>query len=92
MIQYRIQSIPRLARREYGTTGLATAVVAAALLAKAAGGDVPAITSLADRTDGKVAQALIGDSEEDGVPLVHTITRKLSNLMRNLKSIGAPLQ
>jgi hypothetical protein len=103
VIQYRIQSIPRLARREYGTTGLtsriaadccslATAVVAAALLAKAAGGDVPAITSLADRTDGKVAQALIGDSEEDGVPLVHTITRKLSNLMRNLKSIGAPLQ
>jgi hydrogenase maturation factor len=90
-----------LARREYGTLtsriaadccSLATAVVAAALLAKAAGGDVPAITSLADRTDGKVAQALIGDSEEDGVPLVHTITRKLSNLMRNLKSIGAPLQ
>ena len=46
--------------------------IAAALLAKAAGGDVPAINSLADRTDGKVAQALIGDSDEDGVRLVHT--------------------
>ena len=39
--------------------------------------DVPAINSLADRTDGKVAQALIGDSDEDGVRLVHTITRKI---------------
>ena len=39
--------------------------------------DLPAINSLADRTDGKVAQALIGDSEEDGVRLVHTITRKI---------------
>ena len=29
--------------------------IAAALLAKAAGGDVPAINALADRTDGKVA-------------------------------------
>jgi hypothetical protein len=49
----------------------------AALLAKAAGGDVPAINSLADRTDGKVAQALIGDSEEDSVRLVHTIIRRI---------------
>ena len=39
--------------------------IAAALLAKAAGGDVPAINALADRTDGKVAQALIGDAGED---------------------------
>ncbi len=51
--------------------------IAAALLAKAAGGDVPAINSLADRTDGKVAQALIGDSEEDAVRLHHTIIRKI---------------
>jgi hypothetical protein len=51
--------------------------IVAALLAKAADGDVPAINSLADRTDGKVAQALIGDSEEDAVQLVHTITRKI---------------
>ncbi len=50
--------------------------IAAALLAKAANGDVPAINSLADRTDGKVAQALIGDSEEDAMQ-VHTIVRKI---------------
>ena len=48
----------------------------AALLAKAANGDVPAINSLADRTDGKVAQALIGDSQEDAMQ-VHTIVRKI---------------
>ena len=57
--------------------------IAAALLAKAASGDVPAINSLADRTDGKVAQALIGDSEEDGVRLVHTIRRRIVEPMRN---------
>jgi len=51
--------------------------IAAALLAKAGDGDVPAINALADRTDGKVAQALIGDSEEDGVRLHHTIIRKI---------------
>jgi hypothetical protein len=50
--------------------------IAAALLAKAASGDVPAINSLADRTDGKVAQALIGDSQEDAMQ-VHTIVRKI---------------
>jgi hypothetical protein len=33
-------------------------------------------------TDGKVAQALIGDSEEDGVRLVLTITPRLSSLAR----------
>jgi hypothetical protein len=51
--------------------------IAAALLAKAAGGDVPAINSLADRTDGKVAQALIGDASEDALRLHHTIVRKI---------------
>jgi len=50
--------------------------IAAALLAKAAHGDVPAINALADRTDGKVAQALIGDVSEDAVQ-VHTIVRKI---------------
>jgi Family of unknown function (DUF5681) len=50
---------------------------AAALLAKAGGGDVPAINLLADRTDGKVAQALIGDASEDAVRVHHTIVRKI---------------
>jgi len=30
-----------------------------------------------DRTDGKVAQALIGDSEQDAVRVHHTIVRKI---------------
>ena len=51
--------------------------IAAALLAKAAGGDVSAINTLADRTDGKVAQALIGDSEHDSMQVHHTIVRKI---------------
>jgi hypothetical protein len=37
---------------------------------------VPAINALADRTDGKVAQTLIGDASEDAVQ-VHTIVRKI---------------
>jgi hypothetical protein len=39
--------------------------IAAALLAKASTGDVPAIKELAERYDGKVAQAVIGGDEED---------------------------
>ena len=50
--------------------------ISAALLAKAASADVPAINALADRTDGKVAQALIGDSEQDAMQVHRTIVRK----------------
>ena len=74
------KKVPSARPQSRGTAGddhKALRKIAAALLAKAAGGDVPAINSLADRTDGKVAQALIGDSEEDGVRLIHTITRKI---------------
>jgi len=51
--------------------------IAAALLAKAAGGDVSAINVLADRTDCKVAQALGGDGDQDAVRVHHTIVRKI---------------
>ena len=51
--------------------------IAAALLAKAGNGDVPAINALADRTDGKVAQTLVGDSEQDAMQVHHTIVRKI---------------
>ena len=34
-------------------------------------------STLADRTDGKVAQALIRDSQEDAVQMHHTIIRKI---------------
>ena len=36
-----------------------------------------AINALADRTDGKVAQALVGDTEQDAVWVHHTIVRKI---------------
>ncbi len=39
--------------------------VATALVGKAMMGDVPAIKELADRMDGKVAQAIIGGEEDD---------------------------
>jgi len=51
--------------------------IAAALLVKAGNGDVPAINALADRTDGKVAQTLVGDSEQDAMQVHHTIVRKI---------------
>jgi len=38
---------------------------------------LPAINSLADRTDGKVAQALIGAASEDAMQVHHTIVRKI---------------
>jgi hypothetical protein len=36
-----------------------------------------AINALGDRTDGKVAQALIGDTEQDAVRVHHTIMRNI---------------
>lgn len=50
--------------------------VATALVGKAMMGDVPAIKELADRLDGKVAQAIIGGEEDDpAINLVHRIER-----------------
>ena len=41
--------------------------VADALVEKAMAGDVPAIKEVADRIDGKVPQAVIGDGDEDPI-------------------------
>lgn len=49
--------------------------VADALVDKAIAGDVQAIKEVADRLDGKVPQALVGDSEEDPINLVTEIRR-----------------
>lgn len=38
-------------------------------------GKLDAIKELADRSDGKVPQAVVGDSEEDAIQLVHRIER-----------------
>ena len=49
--------------------------VADALVTKAIAGDVQAIKEVADRLDGKVPQAIVGDDEHDAVSLVHRIER-----------------
>lgn len=43
--------------------------VAEALVAKAISGDVPAIREVADRLDGKVPQAIVGDNEYDAITM-----------------------
>lgn len=54
--------------------------VADALVNKAITGDVPAIKEIADRLDGKVPQAVIGDESEDAIQLVlHRIERVIVN-------------
>lgn len=49
--------------------------VADALVTKAVSGDVSAIKEIADRLDGKPAQAIIGDADEDPINLVSEIRR-----------------
>ncbi len=40
-------------------------------------GDVPAIRELADRLDGKVPQAIVGDDNEAAIRVAHTVTLDL---------------
>ncbi len=49
--------------------------VAEALVAKGMSGDVQAIKEIADRLDGKVPQALVGDDEEDPIRTITEIRR-----------------
>lgn len=48
--------------------------VADALIEKARSGDVQAIKELADRLDGKVPQAIVGDDEHDPVSIREIVT------------------
>lgn len=49
--------------------------VADALVNKAMTGDVPAIKEIADRLDGKVPQAIVGDDEHDPIKMISRIER-----------------
>jgi hypothetical protein len=49
--------------------------VADALVAKAISGDVPAIKEIAERLDGKVPQAVVGDDEGDPINMIARIER-----------------
>jgi len=58
---------------EQGVTKLRA--VADALVDRAMAGDVQAIKEVADRLDGKVPQAVVGDEEHDPINLVARIER-----------------
>lgn len=51
--------------------------VAEALVNKALTGDVPAIKEIADRLDGKVPQALVGDDNENPINVVAKVIREV---------------
>lgn len=60
-----------------GTDKTKLRAVADALVAKAMAGDVQAIKEVADRIDGKVPQAVVGDDEHDPINLVTEIRRTI---------------
>ena len=49
--------------------------IARNLLMQAEANELPAIKELADRVDGKVPQAVIGDNDEDPINMLHRIER-----------------
>jgi len=51
--------------------------VADALVKKAMTGDVPAIKEIADRMDGKVPQAIVGDDDHPAIQHDHVVTLDL---------------
>ncbi|MEH2695602.1 hypothetical protein DXU03_25850 [Rhizobium johnstonii] len=61
-----------IAIKEASETGGGTKLrdVADALIAKAIAGDVAAIKEVADRLDGKVPQAVVGDDDHDPIGVV----------------------
>lgn len=61
----------------HGEGGNKLRAVAEALVSKAITGDVQAIREIADRIDGKVAQAIVGDDDLDPVNVVHRIERHI---------------
>ena len=60
--------------KDAGKNHKALRMIARALIDKAASGDVPAINALSDRTDGKVAQAIVGE-EDNPIKVIHKIER-----------------
>ena len=52
--------------------------IATALLDKAATGDVQAIKEVADRLDGKVPQAIVGDDEAPAIQVEHSSPEEIA--------------
>lgn len=64
-----------LALKEAGENRPRLRLIAEQLIAKAEAGDMQAIKEFADRLDGKVPQAIVGDNEDDPINLLHRIER-----------------
>lgn len=56
---------------------LALDALADALVAAGMAGEVNALKELGDRLDGKVPQAIVGDSDEDPINVVNKIVREI---------------
>jgi len=67
----------RMQLKEAGDDHKALRIIAAKLIEKAQEGDMQAIKELADRTDGKVPQAIVGDEDEPPINLVSKIVREI---------------
>jgi len=68
----------KLIARLQDAEGKALDGIIAALIAKAAEGDVAAAKEIFDRVEGKVAQAVIGGDDDDpAINLIHRIERVL---------------
>jgi len=63
--------------------------VAEKLVLNALAGDTTAIKEIADRIDGKVPQAVVGD-EENPISLIHRIERVIVDSSANPDSAGIP--
>ena len=67
----------RMQLKEAGEDHKALRIIAAKLIEMAQSGDMQAIKELADRTDGKPAQAIVGDDESDPIQMVTKIVREI---------------
>ena len=67
----------RMQLKEAGDDHKALRIIAAKLIEKAQEGDMLAIKELADRTDGKVPQAIVGDDDEAPINVVNKIVREI---------------
>lgn len=67
----------RMQLKEAGEDHKALRIIAAKLIEMAQAGDMQAIKELADRTDGKPAQAIVGDDEAPSIQMVTKIVREI---------------
>lgn len=64
--------------------------IARQLISKASDGDMQAIKEFADRIDGKVPQALVGDNDSDPLRVVHRLERLIVDRPSDTDSQSVP--